>query len=66
MVSAGKPATAVAGYPLLVVCCVAWSGGGVVLLPVPLWFVAGATTVIVTFGQLAQGLDDGVDARRRE
>ncbi|CAB4734051.1 unannotated protein [freshwater metagenome] len=48
MVSAGKPATAFAAYPLLVVASVTVNAPFVVLPPVPLWFSSGATTVTTT------------------
>jgi hypothetical protein len=51
--SAGNPFTAVAGSPLAVCWSVAVSVPGVVLEPVPLWLVAGATTVTCTSGSAA-------------
>ena len=51
MVSAGYPATALAGYPLAVSTSVTWSDPGVVLPPVPLWLVSGATTVTLVWGR---------------
>ena len=51
MVSAGYPATALAGYPLAVVASVTVSVPAVTLAPVPLWFVSGATTVTLVCGR---------------
>ena len=49
--SAGYPATALAGYPLAVVASVAVSVPAVTFAPVPLWFVSGATTVTLVCGR---------------
>src|SRR5664279_1843163 len=50
IVSAGYPWTALAGKPPAVVTVVTVSVPGVVLEPVPLWFVRGATTVTFVSG----------------
>jgi hypothetical protein len=49
-VSAGNPATALAGYPPAVIASVAVRTPPVTLGPVPLWLVSGATTVTLVCG----------------